>query len=179
MSFSQVLIDGSKKKKGKVRLYSWKTRVSSDSALGKHSQRLFHLPPGLGAGCTPQPMTGSPCAAQTVLKEGPSPEARRPSGTTCCVSLHVRCSLITGASELRRRSQGNSGKSEALRVQHMWASALPCHPETCYEGLGKGRPPGESAGPGWGVRSWARSVASLSLGGHVLNLCDGIASQGC
>lgn len=136
-------------------------------------------PQGSALAAHHSPSPGSPCAAQTVLKEGPSPEARRPSGTTCCVSLHVRCSLITGASELRRRSQGNSGKSEALRVQHTWASALPCHPEMCYEGLGMGRPPGESAGPGWGVRSWARSVASLSLGGHVLNLCDGIVSQGC
>ena len=136
-------------------------------------------PKGSALAAHHSPSPGSPCAAQTVLKEGPSPEARRPSGTTCCVSLHIHCSLVTAASELRRRSQGNSGKSEALRVQHTWASTLPCHPETCYEGLGTGRPPGVSAGPGWGVRSWARFVASLSFGGHVLNLCDGIVSQGC
>ncbi|KAI4561999.1 hypothetical protein MJG53_017053 [Ovis ammon polii x Ovis aries] len=60
-------------------------------------------------------MTGSPCAAQTVLKEGPSPEARRPSGTTCCVSLHVCSSLITGASELKEKEPGklrSLGESE-------------------------------------------------------------------
>ena len=65
---------------------------------------------------------------------------------------------------LRRRNQGNSGKSEALRTQHAWASALPCHPEMCYEGLGTGGASGVSAGLGQVVRSRARFAASLGFG---------------
>ena len=57
---------------------------------------------------------------------------------------------------------------------------LPC-PATQrrVEGLGMGKPPAVHAGPGQVVRARASFVASLSLGGHVLNLCDGIVSQGC
>ena len=106
------------------------------------------------------PWPGGPCASSDG-PEGPSQEARRqPAVSPYMPAAHS--SLEPGG--LRRRTQGNSGKSEALRTQHTWASALPCHPETCYEGLGTGGASGVSAGLGQVVRSRAGFVASLGFG---------------
>ena len=90
---AQVLIDGWGKKKGELVYNLGRQEHPVTLPWACTPRGVSTRPKGSAPGCTPQPVTWGPCASSD------GPEGAKPRGqeATCRVSLHARCSFLTGA----------------------------------------------------------------------------------